>query len=514
MVKLESNILKISLFATGLSGIVAEYVLATLATYFLGDSVLQWTLMVSVMMFAMGLGSSLSRHFENNLLHKFVTLELLLSLLVAFASMVAYTAASFLPAVGIVIYALGIAIGLLVGMEIPLVVRLNDSFESLRVNVASIIEKDYYGSLVGGLLFAFVGLPYLGLTYTPFALGIINLSVAFGLIMILRHSLGISHFRQLASLSILVFIMIFVGMYNAEQIILFGEQKRYKDKVIYAEQSRYQRIVITEWRGNHWLFINGNQQLSTLDEEAYHEPLVHPAMSLHPYPSQVLILGGGDGCALREVLKYSSVQNVTLVDLDPTMTNLGREHPVLLAQNDSAMWSSKLEIVNQDGYTFLEQTEKFFDCILIDLPDPKTIELGRLYSHEFYRLCYKRLRPDGVLVTQAGSPYYATKAFRCIDMTIASAGFATLPMHNQILTLGEWGWVLGSKSQSPDSLKKTVRELRINVPTKWMNNESLLLITSFGKNIYPGSQTDSVCINRVHEPVLHQYYLRGNWDLY
>ena len=176
--KLKSNILKLSLFATGLSGIVAEYILSTLASYFLGDSIFQWTLIVSVMLFSMGLGSRLSRFLETDLLKKFIIIEFILSLLTSFSSLLAYTAAAYTVYTGIIIYSLSILIGLLIGMEIPLVVRLNDEFEALKVNISSVLENDYYGSLLGGLFFAFVGLPYLGLTYTPFILGGINFAVA------------------------------------------------------------------------------------------------------------------------------------------------------------------------------------------------------------------------------------------------------------------------------------------------------------------------------------------------
>src|SRR6056297_359632 len=181
-----SRILKMAIFATGLSGIVAEYILSTLATYFLGDSVLQWTLIVSIMMFSMGLGSRISRVFQGNLLQTFIFLEFGLSLVVAYSSIIAYTAAAFTIYTGAIIYSMSIIIGLFIGMEIPLVIRLNNSFEILRVNISSVMEQDYYGSLAGGLFFAFIGLPYLGITFTPFVLGMVNFVVAVSLFIILR----------------------------------------------------------------------------------------------------------------------------------------------------------------------------------------------------------------------------------------------------------------------------------------------------------------------------------------
>ena len=198
--KLRSNILKLALFATGLSGIVAEYILSTLATYFLGDSVFLWTMIVSIMLFSMGLGSRISKSIKSNLLEKFITIEFILSVLSAFVSVITYSASAYYGYVGFVIYGLSVIIGLLIGMEIPIVIRLNDEFENLRVNVSTVMEKDYYGSLLGGVFFAFIGLPYLGLTYTPFILGTINFLVAIGLYIMLRNAVD-SRLRTKLNLS-------------------------------------------------------------------------------------------------------------------------------------------------------------------------------------------------------------------------------------------------------------------------------------------------------------------------
>ena len=178
------------------------------------------------------------------------------------------------------------------------------------------------------------------------------------------------------------------------------------------------------------------------------------------------------------------------------------------------MSHEKVTIINQDGFNFLEDDRAFYDVIIIDLPDPRTVELGRLYSFELYKLCYKRLRPNGLIITQAGSPYYAAKAFNCIDKTIQAAGFTTAPLHNQVVTLGEWGWVLGAKSYQKESLKKALQALHFDdIDTEWINHEAMTLVTSFGKRVFPGD-TDSVEINKIHNPVLYKYYLDGKWDLY
>jgi spermidine synthase len=512
----KSWILKICLFVAGFSGIVAEYILSTLASYFLGDSILQWTLVLSFMLFSMGLGSSLTKRMENGLLEKFIFLEFGLSILVTFSAIAVYLVSSQTTYNSLLIYGLSILIGMLIGMEIPLVTRLNEHYEELRVNIASVMESDYYGSLVGGLFFAFVGLPILGLTYTPFVLGFLNSVVALALFWRFRGLIPIATRNVLFACGIGIVVLWVAGVIFAKPIVLFAEQLRYKDQVIYAEQSRYQKIVITQWKSDYWLFINGSQQLSTLDEVMYHEPLVHPIMSLHPYPQDVLILGGGDGCAVRDLLQYESLKTVTLVDLDPAMTNLGKNHEVLKTLNQKSLHNNKVSIFNQDAYLFLENTRKRYDVIIIDLPDPKSVELNRLYTQEFYMLCHRVLRPEGLVITQSGSPYYATKAFTCIGKTMREAGFATVQMHNQVLTLGEWGWTLGSKKWEQKELLARLRSLRFDkLKTKWINADAMLLLTSFGKHeFFLNEAIDKVEVNTIHNPVLYRYYLKGNWDLY
>lgn len=508
MLRNQSNVLKMALFATGLSGIVAEYVLATLATYFLGDSVFQWTIVVSLMMFAMGLGSRLSRQMSDNLLEKFIYTEFSLSVVVSFAPGLVYFSSAFIPNLSFLIYFLTIVIGFLVGMEIPLVIRINEQFETLRTNISSAMENDYYGSLLGGLFFAFIGLPYLGITYTPFLLGAVNLCVALLLIASFsRHQIS----RSIIYTGWGILALILFGAFTAPQVVLFGEQSKYRDKIIFSEQSPYQKVIISEWKGSYWLYINGNLQFCSLDEVMYHEPLVHPAMLLHPHPQKIMVFGGGDGCAVREILKHPSVDSITVVDLDPLMTDLGLKNPILTAINEGSFQDAKVRIVNQDAFTYVEKTMQFADVIIIDLPDPKVHELSRLYSKEFYMLCRRMLRPHGVIVTQAGSPYFATRAFLCIDKTMRAAGFSTVQAHNQVLTMGEWGWIIGCT----DSISKDiVQRIAVNVSTQWLDSNAMQLITSFGKGLYIGVDTADVLINTVHEPYLQKYYLQGNWSLY
>ena len=370
-----SRLLKACLFATGCSGIVAEFTLSTLASYLLGNTTLQWTLIMSLMLFTMGVGSRISRYITRNLLDVFIAVEFVLSTLCATCAVAAYFGTAWLGESTAVIYGYACAIGLLIGMEIPIVARMNDAYEGLRTNIASVMEKDYYGALFGGLLFAFFALPKLGLTYTPIALGAVNFAVASTLYW--KYNTLTVHRGRLHIAFWTVGIGIGVLSVFAKPIMLFGEQSQHRDRVVFTAQTTYQKLVITEWKQEHWLFIDGNIQFSTYDEERYHEPLVHPAIGVAGARGKILILGGGDGLALREVLKYDDVEEVMLVDLDPEMTRLGMSNPILLESNEGAFKDIRVTVVHEDAGRFVQRTGAIYDIIIIDLPDPKGPNLAR-----------------------------------------------------------------------------------------------------------------------------------------
>lgn len=507
-----SNLLKLCLFATGLSGIVAEYILSTLAAYFLGDSVIQWTLIVSLMLFSMGVGSSLSKYIKKNLLEKFIMIEFTLSIATSFSAIIVYSLSAFPEYRGIVIYGLSFFIGLMIGLEIPIVTRLNEEFEELRVNIANVLEKDYYGSLAGGIFFAFVGLPIIGLTYTPFILGIIDFSVAVALYVYLRDKVKFSKVKMNIAIAGVV-VLLASGIVFANPIIKFTEQLKYLDQIVYEEQTKYQKIVITKWKDYHWLYLNNSVQFSTYDEAMYHEPLMHIPLLLSGSRGNILILGGGDGCAAREALKFSDVKSVTLVDIDPAMTRMGRENEIIVSVNDSSLLNSRVKIINRDAFNFLEESREIYDVIVADFPDPRNSDLARLYSQEFYTIVRKHLSRDGIFITQAGSPYFAYKAFSSIDTTIRSSGLSTLRMRNHVPTMGEWGFVIASGSLSHEELRKRLLELNIDGgKTRWLTTSVLPALVSFGKR--PAATDEEIKVNTLRDPVLHRYFEEGDWGLY
>jgi spermidine synthase len=511
--RLSSFVLKSCIFATGLAGIVAEYIMSTLASYLLGNTVLQWTLTVSLMLFAMGIGSRMSQFIKKDLLDAFIIIEFTLSLLCAISATLVYFLASYTHYIGLLIYSIAISIGILIGLEIPLATRLNNYFEELRVNISSVMEKDYYGALLGGLLFAFVALPYLGLTYTPIILGTINFVVAS--ILFIRFY-GTIHNRLFitAGMIIIPIFLILLTIF-AKPIVLYGEQYKYKDRIIYQQQTPYQRIVITEWKDNFWLYLNGNEQFSSFDEERYHEPLVHPAVQLAATSQNILILGGGDGLAARELLKYDQIEKITIVDIDPAVTALGRENAIFVQLNKGSLLNSRVSILNQDAYKYLENQRSLFDVIIIDLPDPKSIDLARLYSLQFYSLIKQHLSTGGTVVTQATSPFFSRKAFLNILKTMEATGMPAIAYHNHIPTLGEWGWVLAMKTDriNKQDLIERMKAISLeNIETRFLNDAALQGMLSFGKGMF--EDYNAIEINDELNLVLFNYYSRGSWDIY
>ncbi len=511
----KSRALQISLFATGCSGIVAEFVLSTLATYLIGNATFQWTMIMSIMLFAMGLGSGSSRYFKKDLFDTFIFVEFLLSCLCALSAVISFGFSVRIDSRELVIYPLSFLIGILIGLEIPIVTRINSEYQELRSNISSVLEMDYFGSLLGGVAFAFFFLPYLGFSYTPVLLGSINFMVAAWLML---SFFNLVRFKKTLLFFLAVcFVVIGCAAFFAKDMILFSEQKKYKDTIIYSKQTKYQKIVMTRWKKYYWLYINGQEQFSTYDEERYHEPLVHPAMQLASDRSDILILGGGDGLAAREIFKYKDVKSLTLVDLDPVMTNLAKNFSVLRKINSMSMSDRRIKIINMDGSAFLNKTDRMFNLVFIDLPDPDSMDLMHLYSYSLYKNIKRHLARGGVMVTQATSPFFANKAFLCINKTIRAAGFSTLPYHNQVPTLGEWGWVLAvNKTELSDKrLKNLALHLKFNnVKTRFINHDAMISMIYFGKETFNRKIMDKLVINTEASPVLYRYYQQGSWGIY
>lgn len=508
-----SLLIKFSIFCTGFTGIVAEYIMATLASYCLGDSVTQWTIIISLMLFAMGIGSQLSLIFREDLLDVFIGIELVLATLVASSVLLVYTLFAYIEHLAFFIYLLAFIIGVLIGLELPLATRLNADHQRLASNVSSILAKDYLGALVGGILFAFVGLPFLGLTASAVVVGTINFGVAL--------ILGVCCFSELRRGKLFVLSTVFVSivvvgcLLAGDRLVLFAEQKRYRDKIVFAERTRYQKIVLTNFRDDYWLYLNGNQQFSTIDERRYHETLVHPAMLLHGSARQVLVLGGGDGLAVREILRHSSIERITVVDIDRRMTELAKVHPLLVQINDQALLDRRVVVNNVDAFSFIARDTGSYQVIISDFPDPQSVDLARLYSYEFFKLVFERLDNNGVFITQAGSPTYARLSFQTILKTVRALSYPAVPLHTYLPTMGDWGWVIAQKTAtSNQKLQNLLGNLSLEkLDLHYLDQDTLRhLFSGWGKNFY--NEYQELQENSLLKPSLHRYYQQGRWDLY
>jgi Predicted spermidine synthase with an N-terminal membrane domain len=443
----EALTLLATVFIVAACGLIYELLIATISSYLLGSSVTQFSLCIGAFIGAMGLGSYVSQYATRGLLRLFIGTEILLAVVGGGSAWALFAAYTYLGKFyyGVLFGAL-VLIGGLVGLELPLLTRLLGRYGALRTVIAQALSFDYVGALLGSISFPLLLLPTLGTTRTAFVVGLLNLGVAAYNVWVFRHRMrsAVGPLALCAGLGALLA----VGLASSERVSSLMERRLYEDEIIYAQQTPYQRIVITRFRDDLRLYLDGNLQFSAADEYRYHEALIHPAMALSASHEEVLLLGGGDGLAVREILKHPGVKRVTVVDIDPAMTDLAKTYPALVEQNANALADPRVRLVHQDAFTFLEKGSERFGVILADLPDPNNEALAKLYSREFYGLVRRRLGVGGVFVTQAAAPLFAREAFWCIRKTVEAAGFATTPYHVYVPSFGDWGFVMGRATSS------------------------------------------------------------------
>lgn len=432
----------LSVFVVATCGLIYELVAGTLASYLLGDSVTQFSTIIGTYLFAMGLGSYFSRFFSVNLIRWFIQIEILVGIFGGFSSTLLYLLFEQVAYFRVVLYFLVMLTGILVGLELPLLMRiLKDRLEFSDL-VSKIFTFDYIGALLASLLFPMLLIPYLGIIKTSLFFGLFNVLVA--IFICYKFRAEISGARYVLIQGIVSIIFLLIGIIYSEKLVQFSESLAYSDKIIYTKSSPYQRIVVTKNSEDIRLFLNGNLQFSSKDEYRYHEALVHPGMSALKEPKKILILGGGDGLAIREVLKYSSVEQITLVDLDPTVVELFKSHSLLTKLNHSSLHSKKVKVINEDAFRWIKEEQAQYDFIIIDFPDPSNYSLGKLYSMSFYKELKKILAPAGYAVIQSTSPYFARKSFWIVNETLEHVGFSTLPYHCYLPSFGEWGFIMAA----------------------------------------------------------------------
>lgn len=472
-----------------------ELIISALSSFLKGDSVLQYSITIGIYMSAMGLGSYLSKFIKNKLFNYFVGIEIGVGVIGGLSTLILFLANIYLVCYQIVMYAIILIIGLFVGMEIPLLTRIIEEDENnLRVTISSIFSFDYIGGLVGSIAFPLLLLPHLGYFCTAFLVGSFNIIAA--LLIILKYKERIAHYKAILCATLSVLAILLAGTILSENISKVVEDGLYQDKVIFSEQTKYQNIVLTRHRDDLRLFINGNIQFSSKDEYRYHEALVHLAMTKAAKRENVLILGGGDGLAAREILKYDEVQKITLVDLDKEIIRICQENELIANLNDHSLSNAKMNVVVDDAYKFLVENQFKYDVIIVDLPDPNNEALNKLYTNVFYRLCRQAMTDLGVMVVQSTSPYFATEAFWCIHQTIASEGFHVLPYHLEVPSFGDWGFNLAT-------FQEVDTQFKFNVPTKFLTEEKCQTIFSFAKDEKPNQELK---INTLSNPILMKYY--------
>jgi spermidine synthase len=452
--------LLISVFLIASCGLVYELIAAAMASYLLGDSITRFSTVIGAYLFAMGIGSWLSKHIGGNLVLRFVQIELAVGLVggVSAAALFLLFSQSGAP-FQTVLYGLVLTVGVLVGLEIPLLMRILHERVRFRELVSEVLTFDYLGALAVSLLFPLLLAPRLGMIRTSFLFGLLNVAVAAATVWLFRHRQG--PWRIVLTQCGSVALLLAAGLIGSNALTTFAEAQLYGDDVLYAETTPYQRIVLTHWGGDARLFLNGNLQFSSRDEYRYHEALVHPGLAALPQARRALVLGGGDGLAVRELLRYPELESITLVELDPAMTRIFRDHQHMRSINGDSLRNPRVNLVNADAMIWLEGHSEIYDFIVADFPDPTNFSIGKLYTTAFYRLLDRHLARSGLLVVQSTSPYTARRSFWCVVNTLNEAGFKTWPYHAYVASFGEWGFVLAGHNhyQPFDRLPEGLRFL-------------------------------------------------------
>lgn len=494
----QTGVLLFSILVVALCGIVYELIIGTVSSYLLGNSVYQFSLTIGFFMFAMGLGSLISKYFSEEYVRNFILVEIAIALVGGVSSVLLFMAFPFARILyELVMYTLILLIGALVGMEIPILTTLLAQNKKIKDSIADVMSLDYVGALIGSVAFPLVLLPSLGLIQSSFAIGLINICIATANVLVFRDHLAA--FRRMLELCLLVLAVLVGCVLFGSYITRYAEKHLYFDQVIYTKQTPYQKLVLTRsiTTREQRLYIDGHIQFSSRDEYRYHEYLVHPLLAIPGIRENVLILGGGDGLAAREVLKYADIQRVDLVDIDPEILRLAKDLPVLARLNNKSLSDKRLTAYSQDAFSFINRAGVSYHRVIIDMPDPHNEAINKLYSREFYGMIAKRMAPGGVLVTQSSSPFYTRRVFWCIEHTLADVFSHTLSYQSALPSFGIWGYNMARKGMGfPD-------QFDFEVPTRAITTETMRAALQFDKDMTKVATP----VNSIMEPKLYQLYL-------
>ncbi|AYN40266.1 polyamine aminopropyltransferase [Streptomyces dangxiongensis] len=471
----------VCVFVCAACGLVYELELVAFASYLTGDSVTQASVVLSVMVFAMGIGSLGAKRLRRHAAAGFGAVESALALVGGCSAMALYAVFAWTGGWGgmwaggprCLLVALSLIIGLLIGAEIPLLMELTQRIRRQDAGgaVADLFAADYVGALVGGLAFPFLLLPYLGQLTGALLTGTVNVVAGGALVLgLFRRDL-----TRRARWTLLLAGLLVLGIL-ATAAALSGDFERAARRAVYGTDVRaavrtgVQEIVLTGGTGGTGgrplgLYLDGRLRAGGRDEPRYHQALVHPALA-GPH-ARVLVLGGGDGLAAREVLRRSGVHRVDVVELDPGLVDLARRDPGLSAANGHALADPRVHVTTADALTWLREAQgPAYDVVIADLPGPGVTAGTKLYSQEFYGLVRRVLAADGRLAVHAGPVTGRPRAFWTVAATLRAAGFATSPYRvpgdgsgpaaGPDRTSGaphDWGFLLAAPGRTPPALR-------------------------------------------------------------
>jgi spermidine synthase len=501
----------------GFTSIAHENNLGATASLLAGDTTTQYGMIIglTILGIAAGLGLT-SKILDEKIMEGFIRAEIVLTIVSGFSLIFALWSYTNLPHLyQWFVWGEMFVIALLVGIEDGLILRLAERHQkNLRLSVAIALGFSNIGGGLAGALFGLVLIPSLGMFTLALTLGMLDGVFVFINIIYFRREL--QHFKISAFIMVIVLITLGASFLNSNTLASAQTQTLYNDPIIKQWEGPYGLKVLTCGIDNCKLFINGQLQVSTKDEIQYHEPLVHPAMTLatnriHGRPLNVLIAGGGDGFAAREILKYHNVGSLTIVDLDPQMTDQVARSDPLVRYNGNSLANPKVHVINADAYVWMrDKANSYYDVVIVDLVDPDTLATAKLYSLEFYQAIKKRiLSKGGVIVTQSTSPWYAPRAFWTINLTMEQAFTHVIPYHWNVPSFGDWGWNLATEDNF-DPKNLTIDESK----TGWLTSQGVQAMLFFGKKDWTirDELRQKGIISTLLNPSVYFYYKEwGTW---
>ncbi len=496
-------LLLFTIFIVSTCGLIYELVAGTLASYLLGDSITQFSTIIGTYLFAMGIGSYLSKFITKNLIEKFIQIEILTGIVGGLSSATLFYFFSFGSYFQFTLYFLISLTGIFVGMEIPLIMRILNSKIEFKDLVSKVFTFDYIGALLASIIFPVLLIPHLNIIRTSILFGLFNIGLALYLVYYFKHEIKNVNRIYIQGL-IAGFSLIIVFVFSNE-VTRMSESEMYGESIIYSKNSKYQRIVLTRNHHDYCLYLNNHLQFNSKDEYRYHEALVHPVMSIAQSCKNILILGGGDGYAARELLKYPNVKKITLVDLDPKLTELFSTNKIMSELNNHSLLNPKVHVKNADAFEWLRTTNKEkFDVIIIDFPDPTNFSIGKLYTLTFFKVLQSAMHFNTKVVMQSTSPLNAKESFWCVNNTIKQTNMSTIPYHTYVPSFGEWGYILFGQDVSD------IKQKRLPVNLRYFNQKEFKNMRNFPKDMFFESKE----VNKLENQVLISLFEKEWGDLF